>query len=218
MLDIQNISKTYAGPEGPVRALAEISLRVAAGEFVAARGPSGSGKTTLLLAAGGMLHPDRGRVLVAGHDLYWMTSEARARFRARHVGFVFQQFHLIPYLSVLDNILAPVLAHSNPAARNRALELSARLGLDHRRQHHPSELSSGERQRCALARALLHQPRLILADEPTGNLDEHNGKIVLDFLTEYVAAGGALLLVTHEPGAAERAHRVLHLQAAGRTS
>lgn len=218
MLDINKISKTYRGPQGPVRALAEISLHVAAGEFVAVRGASGSGKTTLLLAAGGMLHPDQGQVVVAGQDVYRLGSEARAWFRAGCVGFVFQQFHLIGYLSVLENVAAPAAAKPFPGARARALELVARLGLEHRKNHLPSELSSGERQRCALARAMLHHPKLILADEPTGNLDEHNGKIVLDFLGEFVGSGGALLLVTHEARAADRAHRTLFLEPAGRAT
>ncbi|MBI3410527.1 MAG: ABC transporter ATP-binding protein [Planctomycetes bacterium] len=217
MLEIQNITKSYPGPRGVVRALDGISLRVGPGEFVAVRGPSGSGKTTLLLVAGGMLHPDEGRVLAAGHDVYRLPSEARSRLRARAIGFVFQQFHLIPYLTVFENILAPVLAQPNSGARMRAQDLIARLGLEQRRDHRPSELSSGERQRCALARALLHKPGFVLADEPTGNLDDHNGAIVLDFLSEYAASGRALLLVTHEARAAERAHRVVQLEAVVRT-
>jgi putative ABC transport system ATP-binding protein len=211
MLDVRNISKTYAGPDGKVQALTNISVQVAAGEFVAVRGPSGSGKTTLLLAAGGMLRPDAGQVLVGGQDIYHLTTEARARFRAASIGFVFQQFHLVPYLNVLENILAAALAYPGPNLREQTDQLIAELGLSHRTHHLPSELSSGERQRTALARAMLHRPPVLLADEPTGNLDDHNGRIVLDHLSDYVARGGALLLVTHDRRAADRAQRVLQL-------
>src|SRR5438477_12184732 len=169
MLDIHGLAKSYLGPHGPVRALSDMSLHVAAGEFVAVRGPSGSGKTTLLLMAGGMLEPDSGHVFVAGRDLYRMPSEARARLRAASIGFVFQQFHLLPYLSVFENVLAAAVAHPGPKVRDRAAELLASLGLSERLHHLPSQLSSGERQRAALARALLHRPPLLLADEPTGN-------------------------------------------------
>jgi putative ABC transport system ATP-binding protein len=211
MLDVRNISKTYAGAGGSVYALRDVSVHVQAGEFVAVRGPSGSGKTTLLLAAGGMLHPDSGQVLIGGQNVYRLGGEARTRLRAASIGFVFQQFHLVPYLSVLENILAAALAQPGPNLRERALRLVAELGLSHRTHHLPSELSSGERQRTALARALLHQPPLLLADEPTGNLDEQNGQIVLDRLTDYVGLGGALLFVTHDSRAAARAQRVLQL-------
>lgn len=211
MLDLRNISKTYAGPTGPVHALKALSLQVAAGEFVAVRGPSGSGKTTLLLAAGGMLRPDTGQVLIAGRDIYALSREARSGLRATSIGFVFQQFHLVPYLSVAENVLAAAVAHRGTNSRQRADELIGELGLAARKHHLPSELSTGERQRTALARALLHQPPLLLADEPTGNLDDDNGRIVLDHLSAYVKRGGALLFVTHDNRAAERAHRVLDL-------
>src|SRR4051794_32352919 len=123
MLEIERLTKSYRGPEGPVPALQEVSLRVAAGEFVAVRGASGCGKSTLLLAAGGLLAPDSGRVLVDGQDLYSLSADARARFRAANIGFVFQQFHLVPYLSVLDNVLAPALAAAVPDAVARARDL-----------------------------------------------------------------------------------------------
>lgn len=211
MLDVRHITKSYAGSGGQVHALRDISVQVAPGEFVAVRGPSGSGKTTLLLAAGGMLRPDAGQVFVGGQDVYDVAPEARARLRAGSIGFVFQQFHLLPYLSVLDNVLAAAVAQRGSGLRERAGQLLAELGLGHRTHHLPSELSSGERQRTALARAMLHQPPLLLADEPTGNLDEHNGQVVLDHLAEYVKRAGALLLVTHDSGAAGRAQRVVQL-------
>jgi ABC-type lipoprotein export system ATPase subunit len=213
MLEIHELSKTYRGPAGAVRALHGLSLDVAAGEFVAVQGRSGCGKTTLLLAAGGLLRPDAGRVRVAGQDLYALSEEARARFRAAHLGFVFQQFHLIPYLSALDNVLAAALALKVPDARARAERLLADLGLAERARHVPAALSTGERQRTALARALLHCPQLLLADEPTGNLDRASADIVLDQLAGFARAGGAVLLVTHDPEAAARAQRVVRLDA-----
>ncbi|MCI0457069.1 MAG: ABC transporter ATP-binding protein [Gemmataceae bacterium] len=210
MLAISNLTKTYRGPAGPVTVLDGLSLDVAAGEFVAVQGRSGCGKTTLLLTAGGLLRPDSGRVTLAGQDLYVLSEEGRARFRARHVGFVFQQFHLVPYLSVLDNVLAPTLALRSPDARDRAEQLLTTFGLAHRARHVPAELSTGERQRTALARALLNRPQLLLADEPTGNLDRDNSEIVLGHLSDFARSGGSVLLVTHDPEAAARAQRIVH--------
>jgi len=206
MLDIVNIGKTY---HGGVTALAGVSLRVTAGEFVAVRGPSGCGKTTLLLSAGGLLRPDAGRVVVDGHDVYALSAERRARFRAATIGVVVQQFHLVPYLSVLDNVLSAALALPLVDARNRAKQLLERFGLAHRGHHVPAELSTGERQRTALARALLHRPKLLLADEPTGNLDADNGRLVLAALADHAKAGGAVLLVTHDSQAASHAQRIV---------
>ncbi|MDP7289441.1 MAG: ATP-binding cassette domain-containing protein, partial [Phycisphaerae bacterium] len=171
MLDIREISKTYTTGGKNVPVLSDMSLKIAPGEFVAVQGQSGCGKSTLLLAAGGLLRPDSGQVLVSGDDPYALSSEARADFRATHVGFVFQQFHLVPYLDVLDNVLAPSMAHDSAGARDHALELIEHFGITDRIGHLPGELSTGERQRTALARALLNRPKLLLADEPTGNLD-----------------------------------------------
>jgi ABC-type lipoprotein export system ATPase subunit len=211
-LEIQDLTKTYQSAQELVRALDGISLSVRPGELVAVQGPSGCGKTTLLLAAGGLLQANSGKVFVDGQDLYALSPGSRAQFRAANIGFVFQQFHLIPYLSVLDNILAPRLALSLPEADARARDLVARLGLRERAQHVPAELSTGERQRVALARAFLNAPKLLLADEPTGNLDGDNARIVLDHLAQFSRNGGAVLLVTHDPAAAQYAHRVLRLK------
>ncbi|MCZ7647123.1 MAG: ABC transporter ATP-binding protein [Planctomycetota bacterium] len=191
------------------------SLELGAGEFAALRGASGSGKSTLLWIAGALLAPDGGEVEIAGEKPYALNAEARARFRGRALGFVFQQFHLVPYLSVRDNVLAPRLAHHEcdaRAAEARADELIERFGLTSRRHHVPSELSTGERQRAALARALLNRPRLLLADEPTGNLDEANARAVFEHLKEFAAGGGAVLMVTHDARAAEQAPRQLTLK------
>lgn len=212
LLQIEALSKSYPGPEGPVNAVNDVSVTIGAGEFVAVQGPSGCGKTTLLLAAGALLQPTQGRVLLDGRDLYALSPARRAQIRALNIGFVFQQFHLVPYLDVLDNILTPTLALSaNGAARSRAFELAERFGLTARLRHVPAALSTGERQRVALARALFNQPKLLLADEPTGNLDEQNGQIVLRCLTEFAHDGGAVLLVTHEPHASDHAGRVLRM-------
>jgi putative ABC transport system ATP-binding protein len=213
MLDIRQVRKTYRRGGDVVTALENVTLSVRAGELVAVRGASGSGKTTLLLSAGGLLRPDAGAVVVAGQDLYALSDEARARFRASTIGFVFQQFHLVPFLKVIDNVLSPALAQPLPDARARAEDLLQRFGLWSRRLHVPAELSTGERQRTALARALLSRPRLLLADEPTGNLDDENGRIVLEHLSDCARRGAAVLLVTHDANAAERADRTIHLEA-----
>ena len=207
MLQLDSISKTYRGRAAPVRVLQGFSLELKAGEFVAVQGASGSGKTTLLLMAGGMLRPDSGRVLVAGTDVYALAPDARARFRGAHIGFVFQQFHLVPYLNVLENVLCAALAHRTAEPRPRALALLEQFGLAHRLEHAAGELSTGERQRTGLARALLNRPELLLADEPTGNLDTENSAAVLGYLKEFSKAGGTVLLVTHQAKAAQAADR-----------
>ena len=219
MLHAENIAKVYRAGSREVRALDGFSIDVAAGEFVAVQGASGCGKTTLLLVAGGLLRPDGGRVTISGEDPYALVPEDRARFRAERVGFVFQQFHLVPYLTVLENVMAPSLARPSADAAERARLLVEQVGLAGRAAHVPAELSTGERQRVALARALLNQPRLILADEPTGNLDPASADAVLRHLADFAAGGGAVLLVTHDPRAAAQAGRTVRMsggtQAAG---
>jgi len=200
ILRIDEAGKHYRNRRGEtIRALDGVSLSLGTGEMRFVVGASGSGKSTLLLCAGGLLHPDSGSVSLGGEDLYALSDEARAARRSRQIGFVFQQFHLIPYLDVMDNILAPALAVFDGDPRPRAEELIERFGLGDRRDHPPSELSVGERQRVALARALLHRPRLLLADEPTGNLDAENSRKVMDCLEGFARDGGAVLVVTHDP-------------------
>jgi ABC-type lipoprotein export system ATPase subunit len=211
MLQLDAVSKNYTGPQEPVHAVAGLTLRIEPEEFVAVRGTSGCGKTTLLLMAGALLRPDAGTVRVRDADPYAMPAEARARFRAAHIGFVFQQFHLVPYLSVLENVLAASLALPSADAPQRATELVERFGLRERMHHVPAQLSTGERQRTAMARAMLNRPKLLLADEPTGNLDAASGKMVLDAMAEFAAAGGAVLLVTHDDRAAGYAQRVIEM-------
>ncbi len=215
MLKLDNITKTYRGGDGEVRAIEGVSLAVAAGEFLAVCGPSGCGKTTLLLAAGALLAPDSGRVEIDGRDPYAMSPNDRAALRAGAVGFIFQQFHLVPYLTVMDNVLAASLAAGGGDLGPRAEQLIERFGLADRARHVPAELSTGERQRTALARALLNKPKLLLADEPTGNLDEKNAEGVLAALGEFAESGGAVLLVTHSRQAADHAQKTVHL-ASGR--
>jgi ABC-type lipoprotein export system ATPase subunit len=216
MLEIRELSKLYASPAGrtagPVAALDCVSLALHSGEFVAVQGPSGSGKSTLLLAAGGLLAPTSGTVAFEGQDIYAMSPGARARWRAQCVGFVFQQFHLIPYLSAIDNVLAPALACPIANAHRRSEELLEQFGLSDRASHVPAELSTGEQQRTALARALVHKPRLLLCDEPTGNLDAGSARTVSSCLVEFQRQGGAVLLVTHDAGPAAMAQRSLRLQ------
>ena len=217
LLELAHVIKVYTEGRRTIRAVDDVSLTVDAGEFVSLVGPSGCGKTTLLLMAGGLLRPDAGAVTVAGTQPYELAPEQRARFRARHIGFVFQQFHLVPYLSVRENVLSPLLAWRSDNLDRRADELLERFGLADRRDHRPSELSTGERQRTALARALLHRPHLVLADEPTGSLDPDNAALALTALRECAADGAGVLMVTHDRAAAAQAGRVIQLAAGRRT-
>ncbi len=212
MLCLETVSKSYRTSQHEVRALSGISLTVEAGKFQAIQGPSGCGKTTLLLIAGGLLAPDEGQVTLDGEDLYSLSADQRARFRGTNIGFVFQQFHLVPYLTVRDNVLAPTLAVPDSQAAARADGLLERFGLTDRATHLPGQLSSGERQRAALARALLNNPKLLLADEPTGNLDGGNTELVLEAMTEFARAGGAVLMVSHDDRVAESADAVTRLE------
>jgi len=211
MVSLERVTKTY--PKGNLRitALAPLDVTVRPGEFVALQGPSGSGKTTCLLIAGGLLRPDSGKASVDGRDLYAMSRNQLASFRSGNIGFVFQQYHLIPYLTVLENILAPEAAQGEAKDPGRGRALAEQFGLEHRLDHTPGELSAGEKQRTALARALLFNPKVLLADEITGNLDHENAQIVLGFLREYVGSGGAVLLVTHDREVASQAGRVQYL-------
>jgi len=211
MLEFQSISKSFENGENKITAIDDVTLSVSPGELLAVRGPSGCGKTTLLLIAGGLLRPDSGRVSLDNQNPYELNAEMRSRMRATTIGFVFQQFHLIPYLTVRQNILAASLAVSSDNASQRAQEFISRFGLEDRAGHVPAKLSTGERQRTALARALLNRPKVILADEPTGNLDEDNAKVVLGYLSEYVSDGGCVLLVTHDVRAAAHATRTLQM-------
>jgi len=212
MIHLEDVTKTYNGADGPVHALSAVSLDVQPGEFVAVRGPSGCGKSTLLMLVGGLAAPTSGRVVVAGEDLPAASSAARARFRAEKIGFVFQMFHLLPYLTVLENVAAAALPGQHAAAHSRAVELLEQFQLAPRLRHRPAELSAGERQRVAMARALVNRPALILADEPTGNLDPASASTVLGLLAAFHRDGGTILMVTHEDQAAACAQRTVLLR------
>lgn len=198
MLKINNISKSFAGPSGIVRVLSDFSLSVAAGQMVAVMGPSGCGKTTLLFTAGGILRPGKGQVLIDGVDPYSLSADERSILRAKKIGFVFQMFHLIPYLNVIENILVPAGAVDNENGFAIAMELIEHFKIQDRVKHFPEQLSSGEKQRVALARALFNKPDILLADEPTGNLDEANSIVVYEYITEFAAQGGAVLIASHD--------------------
>ena len=212
MIQLEDISKTYHTPDGAVHALSNITMTVEAGEFVAVRGPSGCGKSTLLMLVGGLGMPTSGRIVVAGEDLQAISSGARAKFRAHKVGFVFQMFHLLPYLSVVENVAAAGWPELGAERVRRATELLDKFDLSDRLKHHPAELSAGERQRVAIARALINYPALILADEPTGNLDPENAERVLDLLADFHREGGTVMLVTHQQQAAGYAKRSIALR------
>lgn len=211
MIKFDSVSKIYRGGHGEVRALDEVSVSVDQGEFVAVRGPSGCGKSTMLSLVGGLALPTSGTVSVAGFDLSAMTSAERAKFRAQTVGFVFQMFHLLPYLSIVDNVVLAAKNGDGQDLRDRAKTLLDDFGLNKRLDHRPSQLSTGERQRVAMARALLNKPKLLLADEPTGNLDPDNANALLDLLTDFHKDGGTILLVTHDDNASARAKRLIEL-------
>jgi putative ABC transport system ATP-binding protein len=213
MIQLKNVTKSFIGPNGRVMALNDISFSVPPGELLAINGPSGCGKTTLLLTASGMLRPDSGDVqLMEEYRPYELTPDKRSRLRAGLIGFVFQQFHLIPYLTVKENIITPSLSLSKGDPERRAQELIEQFGLQERKDHLPPQLSTGERQRTALARALFNQPKIIFADEPTGNLDDENAETVLIHLRNYISEGGSVLLVTHNARAADYATRSLKMK------
>jgi putative ABC transport system ATP-binding protein len=199
MILLDNVSKHFRKGREVVRALDGVSIHVPRGALALLHGPSGSGKTTAVNIAAGLTLPTAGSVTVSGHPLHALTPRARAKLRSRDIAVVFQMFHLVPYLTALENVLLPTLASPRTDGETRARQLLDELGLRDRVGHYPSELSAGERQRCALARALLHRPGIILADEPTGNLDEDSAHIVLDVLERNRHEGATILLVSHQP-------------------
>lgn len=213
MLRLDSISKSYATRSHPLVVLRGVTLTLSLGESLAVMGPSGSGKSTLLNIVGTLEPPSEGRVVIDGIDPFSLSDRDLARFRNRRLGFVFQEHHLLPQCTVLENVLIPTLVASQPEAVTRAQELLSRVGLEGRLDHFPSELSGGERQRAAIARALINRPCLVLADEPTGNLDAASASQVGDLLVEIVANDGvALIVVTHNRTLAGRFGKVLALR------
>jgi ABC-type lipoprotein export system ATPase subunit len=210
--ELDRVSRSYRRGEEQVHALQQVSLRLAAGEMVALVGPSGCGKSTTLNLVSAVDRPTSGRVMVCGTDLSKASEADLVSVRRRCIGLVFQAFHLVPHLTVEENIGLP-LALDGRYRGDRVADLIERVGLGHRRTHFPSELSGGEQQRTAVARALVHRPRIVIADEPTGNLDSRTGAAVLALLHELQSEqGAALLLATHDEDVAAAADRIIHLQ------
>jgi putative ABC transport system ATP-binding protein len=214
MIELHDVHKTYRTGAGTVHAVAGVSLAIVRGEFVAVTGPSGSGKSTLLHLMGGLDVPSAGRVVVDGTALATLRDDALTIFRRRHVGFVFQAFNLLPTHSAAENVALPLELDGRPAreVRERVDRSLTRVGLTHRASHRPAELSGGEMQRVAIARALVVEPLVLLADEPTGNLDSESGAHVLDALAEVNATGCTVVLVTHDASAAACAGRTVRLR------
>jgi putative ABC transport system ATP-binding protein len=211
MLD--NVCLTLGGPAGPVEILRGVSLTIMAGETVALLGPSGSGKSSLLMVLAGLERPSAGSVSMAAQDLARLDEDGLARLRGRHIGIVFQSFHLLPTMTALENVAVPVELAGRGDAFAMAAAALDRVGLGHRLSHYPGQLSGGEQQRVAIARAFVAQPELLIADEPTGNLDGATGRAVMDCLfDEHARLGSALLLITHDPVLAGRCERQLHLE------
>lgn len=206
ILEMRGVSKIY----GPVKALEDIDLGVAQGEWIAIMGPSGSGKTTAINIIGCMDKPTSGSVILDGEDISGLSAEELTGIRRNKIGLVFQQFHLVPYLTAVENVMIAQYYHSM-ADEKEALEVLERVGLGDRAKHLPRQLSGGEQQRVCIARALINHPSLILADEPTGNLDEANGKLVMDIFRQLHGEGSTLIVVTHDPGVAECADRIVVL-------
>ena len=207
ILEMKDVTKAY----GNVYALKDFSLAVAPGEWVSIMGPSGSGKSTLLNIIGCMDKPTGGKVLIDGVDVTSRSNKELTEIRREKIGLVFQQFHLIPHLSALENVMVAQYYHSLPDEKE-ALAALERVGLGHRAQHLPSQLSGGEQQRVCIARALINYPALILADEPTGNLDEDNEKLVIEIFRELHREGHTIVMVTHDPEVGELAQRRVRLE------
>jgi putative ABC transport system ATP-binding protein len=214
VLEAKNVSKTVASPEGPLTILADVSLSVRAGDSLAIVGASGAGKSTLLALLAGLDSPSTGHVAIAGTDLTALDEDGRAAIRGKHVGFVFQSFHLIPSLTAIENVMLPLELGGRADARQVAAGALAQVGLTPRIAHYPKQLSGGEQQRVAIARAFVTHPAVLFADEPTGNLDTATGQRITDLLFELNrSTGSTLVLVTHDRTLAGRCNRVLELDA-----
>ena len=211
---IENVSKQYHSDGATVPVLSEVSAGIAEGEFVCLMGPSGSGKSTLLTIVGAMNHPSSGRLLVDGIDVYALGDEPRADFRREYLGFVFQQHHLMPYLTAIENVMLPLatIRMSTGEKRERAMNVLGRVGLADKGKRMPNQLSGGEQGRLAIARALVNDPPLVLADEPTGALDTRTGREIMDVFLGLHGQGQTLFMVTHNPDNAALADRTIRIQ------
>ena len=214
-LAVEKITKVYeANGHSPiVRVLSDVNVAIAEGKFVCLMGPSGSGKSTLLTIVGAMNHPTEGRVLVDDIDVYGLADERRADFRREYLGFVFQQHHLMPYLNTLENAMLPLATTSLRAKekRDRAMSVLEKVGLADKGSRLPNQLSGGEQGRLAIARAIVNEPPLILADEPTGSLDTKTGREVMEVFLELNAQGQTVFMVTHNPENSALAHRIINI-------
>jgi putative ABC transport system ATP-binding protein len=214
VLEASSLTKTVPSPEGLLTILSDVSFAVRAGETLAIVGASGAGKSTLLALLAGLDSPSSGRVSIAGVDITGLDEDGRAAVRSRHVGFVFQSFHLVPSLTALENVMLPLELRGRSDARPAAAQALAQVGLAPRVEHYPKQLSGGEQQRVAIARAFVTQPAVLFADEPTGNLDTHTGQRIVDLLFDLNRTiGSTLVLVTHDRGLAQRCGRRLELDA-----
>ena len=212
MILLDDVRLTLTSAAGPVNVLRGVTLRVGAGETVSLVGPSGSGKSTLMMVTGGLERPSAGRVVVAGTDLATLGEDGLARFRRDTIGIVFQSFHLVPTMTALENVAIPLELAGRADAFDAARARLTAVGLAERVLHYPGQLSGGEQQRVALARAFAAAPKLLLADEPTGNLDTATGRRVVDLLFELSATHGTtLLLITHDRDLARQCHRIVHM-------
>ncbi len=214
MLQVERLGRQVSSPEGTLAILSDVSLAIGRGETVAIMGASGAGKSTLLALLAGLDEPTSGTVRLAGRDITGLDEDGRAAVRARHVGFVFQAFHLVPSLTALENVMLPLELAGRADARAAARGVLERVGLRERVGHYPRQLSGGEQQRVAIARAFVMRPDVLFADEPTGNLDAATGGRIMDLLFELNATEGAtLVLVTHDPALAGRCGRIVRLDA-----
>jgi ABC-type lipoprotein export system ATPase subunit len=212
MIDIKNLTKIYRRGKQNVIGLNDVSLESGDNEFIIIKGPSGCGKSTLLFTLGGMLKPGEGDVEVLGESIYNMTERERTVFRSKNIGFVFQSYHLVPYLNVKENILLQGRLPGIDISEEGALQIVEKLKLGERLTHKPHELSVGEKQRVALTRALVTNPKIILADEPTGNLDLQNAHEVLEYLSDFHRKGGLVIMVTHGNEADKYATRQIEME------
>jgi len=213
MIELRHVSKHYRMGANTVKALDDVSLRIDEGEFLAIRGPSGSGKSTLMHLLGFLDSPTEGEIILDGKNLAQVTPRERATIRCRKIGFIFQSFNLLPRLNVLQNVLLPVsyLRAPHPRAHEAALASLSHVGMEERAHHRPNQLSGGQRQRVAIARALMNEPRILLADEPTGNLDSHTARTIMDLFGKLNEEGRTVILVTHDSHLAQLCKREIEV-------
>jgi putative ABC transport system ATP-binding protein len=215
LIRTDELTKTYDLGAAEVRALRGVSFEIERGEYVAIMGPSGSGKSTLMHILGCLDSPSSGRYVLDGHEVSGLTGRALARIRNKQIGFVFQNFNLLPRIDILSNVSLPLVYRGSIGRSERtgkAAEQLERVGLGHRLKHRPNELSGGERQRASIARALVNEPSILLADEPTGNLDSKTGKEIMSILDGLSAEGRTVVLVSHDPNVAEHARRIVQIE------